>query len=104
MKSPRPPKDPKAARYGRRAAVRRASQSADQLAAVIPKLLDALARIGASKQTVQTFKRDWERSTDVTRRRSAVWAIVHELERREDELVRASEEAKPADRRTPSRQ
>ncbi len=61
---PRPPKNPKAARYGRRAAVRRASGSADKLDAVVPKLLEALAKIGASKQTVQNFKRDWERSTE----------------------------------------
>jgi hypothetical protein len=90
---PRPPKNPKAAKYGRRAAVRRASGSADKLDAVVPKLLEALVKIGASKQTVQGFKRDWERSTDVTRRTAAVWAIVDELERREGELVRGREGA-----------
>jgi hypothetical protein len=92
VKPPRPPKNPKAAKYRRRAAVLRASRNANKLDAVVPKLLEALAKVGASKQTVQRLKGEWERSTDVTRRRNAVWAIVDELERREDELVRGTEE------------
>ncbi len=85
---PRAPKNPKAAKYGRRAAVLRAFRSADQLAAIVPKLLAALEKIGASKATVQELRRGFEQSTDVTRRRSAVWAIVDDLERREEALVR----------------
>lgn len=77
-----------ARKYGRRRALLTAAGNAAQQTALAQRLLDELKAAGASDAKVRELERALRQSTDITRRRAAIWAICAALEAQESELPR----------------
>lgn len=69
-----------ARKYGRRRAVLEAAGNAKQQTTLARHLLHELRSAGAAEAKLRVLESALQESTDITRRRAAIWAIVEALE------------------------
>ena len=77
-----------ARKYGRRRALLEAADNAEQQTALAHRLLKELKTAGAADATLRELASALRTSTDITRRRAAIWAICDALEAKESERPR----------------
>ncbi|MFO0578082.1 MAG: hypothetical protein U1A78_29095 [Polyangia bacterium] len=77
-----------ARKYGRRRALLEAAGNAEQQTALARRLLNELKAAGAAAAKVRELESALRQSTDITRRRAAIWAICDALEAQESERPR----------------